>query len=121
MPTSTRTKQGKPRRRQQFHVGEKIRELRKARSLTQADLAARIGVQQSDLCRMEIGEYRVSLDILMKILGIFGMNIGEFFKEPEDAQGWEHEAISLIRRLDRRGREEVLSFLRFKLKKGSVV
>ena len=43
-------------------VGRRLRELRKARNLTQSDLAQRIGIQQSDLCRMEKGRYRVRLD-----------------------------------------------------------
>src|SRR2546426_5726578 len=103
------------KRRQQFLVGEKIRELRKARSLTQAELAGKIGIQQSDLCRMETGEYKVSLDTLFRILSIFGINIGEFFKEASGAaDGGEDEVLTLWRRLDERGREEVLDFLRFK-------
>ena len=69
------------RRRQTIFVGSKIRQLRKERDLTQAELAQRIGVQQSDLCRMENGEYKVSLDTLFKILGVFGIDIGEFFRE----------------------------------------
>jgi len=63
------------RRRQTIFVGSKIRQLRKERSLTQAELAQRIGVQQSDLCRMENGEYKVSLDTLFKILGVFGLAV----------------------------------------------
>ncbi len=107
------------RRRQHFHVGEKIREIRKERSLTQADLASRIGIQQSDLCRMETGEYRVSLDVLFRILGIFGMNIGEFFQDAGETADGEQEILALWRRLDKRGREEALSFLRFKSRQGS--
>ena len=38
-------------------VGRKIRQLRKERKLTQNELASRIGVQQSDLSRMEKGDY----------------------------------------------------------------
>ena len=108
-----------PRRRQQFHIGEKIREMRKERSLTQAELASRIGIQQSDLCRMETGEYRVSLDALFRILGIFGMGIGEFFRDVDEASDGEQEILLLWRSLDKRGREEVLSFLRFKCRQGS--
>jgi transcriptional regulator with XRE-family HTH domain len=103
------------KRRQKFLVGIKIRELRKARSLTQAELAGKIGIQQSDLCRMEIGEYKVSLDTLFRILGIFGMNIGEFFQDAmQSPEGAEEEVVQLFRRLDEHGREEVLDFLRFK-------
>ena len=52
-------------------VGSRLRRLRKERGLTQAELARQIGIQQSDLSRMEKGEYRVSLDNLFKILGVF--------------------------------------------------
>jgi transcriptional regulator with XRE-family HTH domain len=61
-------------------VGRKIRELRKERKLTQVELSARLGIQQSDLSRMEKGEYRVSLDTLFRILTEFKMSIGEFFE-----------------------------------------
>jgi len=62
-------------------VGRKIRELRKERKLTQVELSARLGIQQSDLSRMEKGEYRVSLDTLFRILAEFKMSIGEFFED----------------------------------------
>lgn len=100
-------------------VGKKIRQLRKDRNLTQAELAARIGVQQSDLCRMETGEYKVSLDSLFKILRIFGMSIAEFFHEenqggPAEAAR-DAEVLAQFRRLKPESQEEVLEFLRFKL------
>ncbi len=44
-------------------------------------LASKVGIQQSDLCRMETGDYKVSLEILFKILSVFEMNITEFFHE----------------------------------------
>jgi transcriptional regulator with XRE-family HTH domain len=62
-------------------VGRKIRQLRKERRLTQNDLAARIGIQQSDLSRIERGEYRVSLDILFRMLAEFRVSVTEFFEE----------------------------------------
>ena len=62
-------------------VGRKIRQLRRQRKLTQVELADRIGVHQSDLSRMEQGEYKVGLDTLLKILGTFDLSIGDFFDE----------------------------------------
>jgi len=62
-------------------VGRKIRRMRKERKLTQNELASRIGIQQSDLSRMEKGEYRVSLDTLFKILAEFDVSMGAFFDE----------------------------------------
>jgi transcriptional regulator with XRE-family HTH domain len=105
------------RRRQTLFVGEKIRSLRKERLLTQSELAQRIGVQQSDLCRMENGEYKVSLETLFKILGVFGMEIGDFFRDPNRTptpQEQDQELLRLFRRLDDATRVEVLEFLRFR-------
>lgn len=105
------------RRRQSLFVGDKIRTLRKERLLTQSDLAQRIGVQQSDLCRMENGEYKVSLETLFKILGVFGMEIGEFFRDAHTVpspQEQDQELLRLFRRLDDAARTEVLEFLRFR-------
>ena len=62
-------------------IGPKIRKMRKERRLTQTELAARIGIQQSDLSRMEKGEYRVSLDTLFRILAEFKVGVGEFFED----------------------------------------
>jgi transcriptional regulator with XRE-family HTH domain len=64
-------------------VGRKIRRLRKERRLTQSQLAARIGIQQSDLSRIERGEYRVSLDTLFRMLAEFKVSVGEFFEEDD--------------------------------------
>jgi transcriptional regulator with XRE-family HTH domain len=71
-----------PRASQILLVGQKIRQIRKSRHLTQADLAARIGVTQSDLSRMENGEYKVGLDTLFKILQVFELSMSHFFEEP---------------------------------------
>ncbi len=62
-------------------IGRKLRKLRKKERLTQAELASRVGIHQSDLSRMERGEYRVSLDTLLRVLAEFQVGIGEFFGE----------------------------------------
>ena len=71
-----------PRASQILLVGQRIRQIRKSRHLTQADLAARIGVTQSDLSRMENGEYKVGLDTLFRILQVFELSMSHFFEEP---------------------------------------
>jgi len=101
-------------------VGFRIRKLRKERNLTQAALASQVGIQQSDLCRMETGEYRVSLETLFKILGVFEMNIAEFFQEPVPARptSLENEVLDLFKRLEEPERREVFEFLLFKVSQG---
>ncbi|TMD03243.1 MAG: helix-turn-helix transcriptional regulator [Chloroflexi bacterium] len=104
-------------KKQSLLVGSRIRSLRKDRALTQADLAARIGIQQSDLCRMENGEYKVSLETLFKILSIFEMNIADFFHE-EISGSVRDQGIEFLRqyqRLSPRAQEEVQDFIQFKL------
>ena len=76
-----------PRASQILLVGQKIRQIRKSRHLTQADLAARIGVTQSDLSRMENGEYKVGLDTLFRILQVFELSMRHFFEEPSAEAG----------------------------------
>jgi transcriptional regulator with XRE-family HTH domain len=97
-------------------VGRKIRQLRKQRSLTQTELAGRIGIQQSDLSRMEKGEYRVSLDTLFRILGEFGMGIGEFFDEMAE-ESFHPRDVGLVRKfnsLPPKAQQEVQEFIAFK-------
>ena len=102
-------------------VGGKIRQLRKEHRLTQNELAERIGVQQSDLSRMEQGEYRVSLDTLFKILAEFDLGVGEFFDDvarttftPQDVQLVRH-----FRSLSEEDQREVHEFIGFKRAKMS--
>jgi len=96
-------------------VGSRIRELRKGRHLTQTELSEKIGVAQSDLSRMEQGEYKVGLDTLFKILQVFDLKMGEFFEEAETAA--ERDARDLmaeIRDLSEDARQEIRDFVLFK-------
>lgn len=97
-------------------VGRKIRQLRKERKLTQTELASRIGVQQSDLSRMEKGEYRVSLDTLFRILAEFKMGIGEFFEDlnSESITPRDLDVVRELKSMDDETRREVEDFIRFK-------
>jgi len=101
-------------------VGRKIRELRKERKLTQVELSARLGIQQSDLSRMEKGEYRVSLDTLFRILAEFKMSIGEFFEgvAKESITPRDVKLIQDINSLPQDARREVEEFIAFKRSKG---
>ena len=100
-------------------MGRKIRKLRKERKLTQTELAKRIGVQQSDLSRMEKGEYRVSLDTLFNILAEFDVSISEFFNEDED-ENFSPRDVVLVRQFNKlpdEAQQEVQAFMDFKRKR----
>lgn len=114
------------RRSQIIVVGQKIRQIRKSRRLTQADLAGRIGVTQSDLSRMENGEYKVGLDTLFRILQVFELSMSRFFEETAAEPAEVEEAPSLdpatetqqlvadFEELDEDSRREVRDFIAFK-------
>jgi len=101
-------------------VGQKIRQLRKEHKLTQVELSQRLGIQQSDLSRMEKGEYRVSLDTLFKILAEFRIGVGEFFEDvakesitPRDVQ-----LVQKFKDLPEEAQKEVEDFIAFKKTQG---
>jgi transcriptional regulator with XRE-family HTH domain len=105
-------------------VGARLRRLRKERHLTQTELARQIGIQQSDLSRMEQGEYRVSLDNLFKILAVFDLELAEFFgtqPKPNGAQQplsqQDMQLLHMLRELSPAARAEVQEFLEFKLRR----
>ena len=96
-------------------VGSRIRELRKGRHLTQTELSEKIGVAQSDLSRMEQGEYKVGLDTLFKILQVFDLKMGEFFGETEtDEEREARRMMDEFRNLSDEARQEIRDFVRFK-------
>jgi transcriptional regulator with XRE-family HTH domain len=97
-------------------VGQRIRQHRQARNLTQTELARQIGIQQSDLSRIEKGEYRVSLDVLFRLLQVFEMSLGVFFGDLA-AQGLTLREAALLesfRSLHRKDQDEVVDFVEFK-------
>src|SRR5512141_3333084 len=100
--------------RKVYLVGSRIRELRKGRRLTQTELSEKIGVAQSDLSRMEQGEYKVGLDTLFKLLQVFDLKIGEFFGESETSGPEDRELVSEFRELSDEARQEVRDFMRLK-------
>lgn len=97
-------------------VGRRIRELRKEHRLTQTELSSRVGIQQSDLSRMEKGEYRVSLDTLFRILGEFHMSIGDFFEEADPGTLTPRDVgvVRELRSLPAEAQREVEDFIVFK-------
>jgi len=101
--------------RKVYLVGSRIRELRKGRRLTQTELSEKIGIAQSDLSRMEQGEYKVGLDTLFKVLQVFELKMGEFFGETEDPEeGHARELLREFSELSTDAQREVRDFVRFK-------
>ena len=65
---------------------------------------------------MENGEYKVSLETLLKILSIFHINIAEFFHEdaPPSISEKDVDFVREFQKLDPESQREVWDFMRFK-------
>ena len=57
----------------------KIRELRKARKLSQEELAFAVGTTRQTITSIEVGKYTASLVLAYKIAHYFGLTIEEGF------------------------------------------
>lgn len=57
----------------------KIRELRKARKLSQEELAEAMGTTRQTITSIEVGKYTASLPLAYKIARFFGLAIEEVF------------------------------------------
>ncbi len=57
----------------------KIRELRKARKLSQEELAFAVGTTRQTITSIEVGKYTASLVLAYKIEHYFGLTIEEVF------------------------------------------
>ncbi len=57
----------------------RIRELRKARKLSQEELAEAVGTTRQTITSIEVGKYTASLPLAYKIARFFGLTIEEVF------------------------------------------
>ena len=57
----------------------RIRELRKARKLSQEELAEAVGTTRQTITSIEVGKYTASLPLAYKIARYFGLRIEDVF------------------------------------------
>ncbi len=65
-------------------VTNDIRELRIARDITQAQLAATVGVTRQTIIALEQGRYSPSLEMAFLIARALGARLDEVFRYPDD-------------------------------------
>ncbi len=63
-------------------VGPRLRALRRHRSLTLADVAARTGVSESTLSRLESGQRRASLELLLPLARTYDVPLDDLVGAP---------------------------------------
>lgn len=67
-------------------VGKRLRTLRKAESLTLAELAARSGVSVSSISKIENGALSPTLDVILKLCDGLAVSIGELVTGSDEEQ-----------------------------------
>ena len=60
-----------------MNFGDKVRQLRKDKALTQPELAQAMGIEQSYLSKLENGKSLPSNDVLNRVLDVFSIELGE--------------------------------------------
>jgi transcriptional regulator with XRE-family HTH domain len=77
-------------------VGAKIRLLRQCRGMSQAALAAAVGVSFQQVQKYESGANRVSASMLSKIAETLGVRIAELFGDGDGVSGLTDEIATLL-------------------------
>jgi len=65
-----------------FGIGQRLRDMRKRRGLSQADLARRVGVTSSSISQVESSQIYPSLSALLKRADVLAVDVRSFFGEP---------------------------------------
>jgi putative transcriptional regulator len=68
-------------------IVNRIREMREATGLTQAELARRIGVTRQTLIAIEQGRYSPTLELAFQLAREFGVGIDDVFQYPDAREG----------------------------------
>ena len=80
-----------------MNIGERIRQLRDAKDMTQQQLGERVGRSQQEIYRWEKGLARVHVEDLGKLAVVFGVDVKAFYDETECSGApvdWELQAAS---------------------------
>jgi transcriptional regulator with XRE-family HTH domain len=77
-------------------VGERVLKIAKSTGLSRADLADRIGVNQSALTHWGKGESNPSIEKIPEIARILGVTIGHLFGEEGEARSFDLEPVCAV-------------------------
>jgi len=75
--------------------GERIKNIRKSRKMTQEKLAESIGIEPAHLCKMENGTHFPSLKTLLKLVNVLELEIKDFFTFSSDIKNQTFENLIL--------------------------
>jgi transcriptional regulator with XRE-family HTH domain len=81
-------------------LGNKLKELRLNKSLTQVQVASRIGISKSRISSYEMNTNEPSLDILIKLASLYNVSVDSLLGLEKgnyvDVSGLNHKQIAII-------------------------
>jgi transcriptional regulator with XRE-family HTH domain len=82
-------------------LGTRIKELRKAKGLSQDALAERVGIDSKHLSRLEVGGSFPSLDTLERLAQVLEVELKEFFEfaHQDEPKALKHTLTQIVRQL----------------------
>lgn len=86
-------------------VGQRVRELRKARGMSMGQLAPLVGIASGQLYKLEVGDRMVTVDDLAMLTAALGVTATELIRRPATGpvrwRVWGHSAVTKPRRTTR--------------------
>lgn len=76
-------------------IGDKIRQIRKSRKMTQQEVARKVGISQNHLSQIESGKRGLKAELLPALAKTLGCRIEDFFGEDESTLKVYTESISV--------------------------
>lgn len=61
-----------------FYLGEAIRKVRLAQNLTQDEFGKRVGIQRSQICRLESGRTNITIPVMSRVFQTLGIATATF-------------------------------------------
>ena len=67
----------------EFDIGKRLKEIRGERKLTQAQVSAKTGIDETHLSLLENNKRRVNVEMLEKLGPCYNLKLHEFFQRPK--------------------------------------
>ncbi len=67
-------------------IGQKIREIRQKKGISQLELANLVDTSQSHIANIEAGRRRIPFEVLERIAKALGVSVAEIVEEPDESQ-----------------------------------
>lgn len=96
-------------------IGNKIKELRLLKNMTQSDLADLLKTTKQTIGRYENGSRRANQDTLFELADIFGKNIDDFFPKEDNSSSTKTILNNIFNKLEEPRQDKVVAYAKSEL------